>query len=44
MMLTDLVLIAAPFALMILITAAGVDLTDTELLNEYQELEKESRN
>ena len=42
-MLVDLALIAAPFLVLILITAAGVDLTDTELLNEYQELEKESR-
>lgn len=37
-MLTDLIIIAAPFVVLILVTAAGADLTDKELLNEYEEM------
>lgn len=39
--LTELIIIAAPFVLLILVTAAGVDLTDTELIAEYEQIEKE---
>lgn len=43
-MITDLIILTVPLVILILITAAGADLTDTELLAEYEQLEKESRN
>ena len=43
-MLTELIIITAPFVVLILATAAGADLTDTELLAEYEQLERESKN
>lgn len=42
-MLTELIIIAAPFVVLILVTAAGADLTDTELLAEYEQIERESK-
>lgn len=42
-MLTELIIITAPFVVLILVTAAGADLTDTELLAEYEQIERESK-
>lgn len=42
-MLTDLLLVAAPFALGILLVAMGADITDTELVAEYEQIERDGK-